>query len=77
MLWIWISLKLCCVIEGQVGTYMIYCFTTNSCPGSKIFKTTGLSRPFNSTKQQILDSSKIKEFADNNLNFDDNVRKFF
>ena len=28
------------------------------------------------TKQQILDSSKLKEFADNNFKFDDNDRKF-
>ena len=27
-------------------------------------------------KQQILDSSKLKEFADNNFKFDENVRKF-
>ena len=28
-------------------------------------------------KGQILDSSKLKEFADNNFNFDENGRKFF
>ena len=28
-------------------------------------------------KQQILDSSKLKEFADRNLKFDENDRKFF
>ena len=27
-------------------------------------------------KQQILDSSKLKEFADNNFEFDENGRKF-
>ena len=27
-------------------------------------------------KQQILDSSKLKEFADDNLKFDENGRKF-
>ena len=27
-------------------------------------------------KQQILDSSKLKEFADDNFNFDENGRKF-
>ena len=27
-------------------------------------------------KQQILDSSKLKEFADNNFKFDENGRKF-
>ena len=27
-------------------------------------------------KQQILDSSKMKEFADDNFNFDENDRKF-
>ena len=29
------------------------------------------------SKQQILDSSKLKEFADNNFRFDENGRKFF
>ena len=28
-------------------------------------------------EQQILDSSKLKEFADSNFNFDENGRKFF
>ena len=28
-------------------------------------------------KRQILDSSKRKEFADDNFNFDENGRKFF
>ena len=28
-------------------------------------------------KRQILGSSKLKEFADNNFKFDGNVRKFF
>ena len=28
-------------------------------------------------KRQILDSSKLKEFADHNFNFDENGRKFF
>ena len=28
-------------------------------------------------KGQILDSSKLKEFADDNFQFDDNGRKFF
>ena len=28
------------------------------------------------TKQQILDSSKLKEFADNNFEFDQNGKKF-
>ena len=28
-------------------------------------------------ERQILDSSKLKEFADNNFNFDGNDRKFF
>ena len=28
-------------------------------------------------KKQILDSSKLKEFADDNFNFDENGRKFF
>ena len=27
------------------------------------------------TRQQILDSSKLKEFADDNFKFDENVRK--
>ena len=34
-----------------------------------------LSLPF--PKQQIVDSSKLKEFADNNFEFDENGRKFF
>ena len=29
------------------------------------------------SKQQILDSSKLKEFPDDNSNFNENVRKFF
>ena len=33
------------------------------------------SSPF--PKRQILDSSKLKEFADNNLKFDEKGRKFF
>ena len=28
-------------------------------------------------KQQILDASKLKEFADKNFNLDENGRKFF
>ena len=31
---------------------------------------------FNFPKQQILDSSKTKEFTDDNYNFDENGRKF-
>ena len=34
-----------------------------------------LTLPF--LKGQILDYSKIKEFADNNFNFDENGRKYF
>ena len=34
----------------------------------------GLDQPF--PKQQILDSSKLKEFADDNFKFDENGRKF-
>ena len=34
------------------------------------------SRQFNFTKQQILDSSKLKEFADDNFKFDENGREF-
>ena len=30
-----------------------------------------------SPKQQILDSSKLKEFADNNVEYDENGRMFF
>ena len=33
------------------------------------------SKPF--PKQQVLDSSKLKEFADNNSKFNENGRKFF
>ena len=33
----------------------------------------GLSQPF--PKRQILDSSKLKEFADDNFKFDENGRK--
>ena len=29
------------------------------------------------SKQQILDSSKLKEFTDDNFKFDENGRKFF
>ena len=29
------------------------------------------------TKRQFLDSSKLKEFADDNFKFDENGRKFF
>ena len=32
---------------------------------------------FNFPKQQTLDSSKTKEFADDNYKFDENGRKFF
>ena len=41
------------------------------------FYLTGLekcSRPF--LKRQIFDSSKLKEFADDNFEFDENGRKF-
>ena len=33
------------------------------------------SKPF--PKRQILDSSKLKEYADDNFNFDENGTKFF
>ena len=34
-----------------------------------------MSKPI--TRQQILDSSKLKDFADNNLKFEENGRKLF
>ena len=34
-----------------------------------------LSQPI--TRRQILDSSKLKDFADDNLKFEENDRKFF
>ena len=33
--------------------------------------------PFPNNKWQILDSSKVKQFADDNFRFDENGRKFF
>ena len=39
-----------------------------------IFKAEGYHLPF--SKQQIVDSSKMKEFADNNFKFDENDWKF-
>ena len=32
---------------------------------------------FNSTRRQILDSSKLKDFAEDNFKFDENNRKLF
>ena len=39
-----------------------------------LYNCTHLINPF--TKRKILDSSKLKEFADDNFRFDENGRKF-
>ena len=36
-----------------------------------------IKHPYPFPKRQILDSSKLKEFADNNFEFDKNDREFF
>ena len=44
---------------------------------SKRLKTNDEDKKINPfPKRQILDSSKLKEFTNDNLNFDENVRKF-
>ena len=60
MLSIYASLKICCLVEL---TLVLFTFGSYCC-----FK------PF--PRRQILDSSKLKEFAYNNSQFDENGKKF-
>ena len=50
-----------------------------ACPHSPVTTQSQVLTMFSSPlpKQQILDSSKLKEFADDNSKFDENGRKFF
>ena len=43
--------------------------------GRTILKMSGDPRFLSTPKRQILDSSKLKEFPDDNFNFDENGRK--
>ena len=58
----------------------LYQVSSNNSPGVKFDPTPGVTSftwdyPF--PKQQILDSSKLKEFADDNFKVDENGRKSF
>ena len=56
--------------------FLIWTGFKNPSFGKKLIDSYGckLFRPF--PKRQNLDSSKLKEFADDNLKFDENGRKF-
>ena len=62
---------LCLCTRGRLLTnHSLECLLSYS-PGFSVFRS---FYPF--PKPQILDSSKLKEFADDNFKFDDNVEKF-
>ena len=54
------------LVQGNMSVVLTLIHTKNECH---------FPEPF--PKRQILDSSKLKEFADDNFRFDGNGRKFF